>query len=107
MGLNTARLVIDTDVLIRWMDGGRHSLHFHCLPPIPSARICLLLILLCKHFCTDLGVRSFLVKQSRLGVNTAAQLLTSLGNFVKQQLLSEESEQTLVIYICIEYYAKP
>lgn len=55
VGLNTARLVIDTDVLIRWMDGGRHSLHFHCLPSIPSAQICLLLILFCKHFCTGLG----------------------------------------------------
>lgn len=109
VGLNTARLVIDTDVLIRWMDGERHSLHFHCLPSIPSARICLLLILFCKHFCAGLGGRSLLVKQSRIGVDTAAQLLSFFRQLsetaaaFRRRKLSRHS----LFVIRVGYYAKP
>lgn len=65
MRLGTARTASAADVLMRWMDGERHSLQFHCLPPIPSPRICSLLILFLQKLLHCLGVRSLLLNSFR------------------------------------------
>lgn len=69
----------------------------------------LLLILFCKHFCTGLGGRSLLPAQSRIGVDSAAQLL----NFFRQcsetaaAFRRRKVSRHSLFVICVGYYAKP
>lgn len=77
----------------------------------PSTQICSLLILQTANTvcCTDLGVRSLLLKQSRIGVNTAAQLLSCFRQLSESAstFRRRKVSRRLLFLMCVWHCVEP